>query len=406
MTLTLHDNSGILSEEKLSELAKKNLKYLDSEHPPEWLLQNYDETLEDCEWLSSSVRQNADVLVVIGVGGSNRAARAVYDCFGSKSGVEIEWVGLNYSAREMNSLLKRIDRKRIYVDLIAKNFKTLEPGLWFRALRTQLREEYGDEYGYHVFCTGTPGSDLKELCYNHDFCFLEFPTDVCGRYSVFTPVALFPLAVAGFDIREMVNGAKAMRKALQDTSENNPALRLASARNYLYENGYKMEMLSFFDPSLERFSKWWTQLFAESEGKDGKGLFPVTGSFTEDLHSIGQYIQQGEPILFETFLNVQSSEDRIIDITDIPDGFEYLDGKSVNDVNNAAFRATLETHSKRFPCFEIDVPELDEYTFGELFYFFMYTCCLSARILGVNPFDQPGVESYKEKTIASLKANI
>ncbi len=405
MTLTLHDNSGLLGEEKLSDLCRKNLKYLDFGNTLDRLLPENSEMLDDCEWLGTVIRQKADVLVVIGVGGSNRAARAVYECLGSKSRVQIEWVGLNYSAKEMNALLERLKYKEVYINVIAKNFKTLEPGLWFRVLRNWLREEYGDEYYSHIICTGTPGSDLQKLSEDNDYYFLEFPTDVCGRYSALTPVALFPLAVAGFNIREMIGGATVMRMTLKK-ADHNPALMLASARNYLYEKGFKLEMLSFFEPSLERFSKWWVQMFAESEGKCGKGLYPVVGSFTEDLHSIGQYIQQGEKILYEIFLNVLNPEDRQIDLTDIPDGFEYLDGKTFGDVNKAAFKATLATHSERFPCFEIDVVSLDEFVFGELFYFFMFTCCLSAKILGVNPFDQPGVEGYKEKTIASLKANI
>ncbi len=409
MNIRLYDRTGLLSDEKLDELARENLSLLDDKKPffdsAGWSESERESMLEDCEWLSTIVRKNADVLVVIGVGGSNRAARAVYDCSGSKSKVQIEWAGLNYSASEMNALLERLSGKSVYINVIAKNFKTLEPGLWFRVLRNWLREEYGDEYSGRIICTGTPGSDLERLADDNGYYFLEFPTDVCGRYSSLTEVSLFPLAVAGFNIRKIINGAEAMHTALQKTDDN-PALKLASARNYLYQQGYRLEMLSFFEPSLERFSKWWTQLFAESEGKDGKGLYPVVGSFTEDLHSIGQYIQQGEPILFETFLNVLNPEDRSIELTDIPDGFEYLDGKSLNDVNNAAFKATLETHSKRFPCFEIDVVSLDEYTFGELFYFFEFTCYLSAKISGVNPFDQPGVEGYKEKTIASLKANI
>lgn len=406
MTLTLHDNSGLLGEEKLDELCKKNLEYLDFGNTLDWLLPEDSEMLDGCEWLGKIIGRDADVLVVIGVGGSNRAARAVYEALGSRSRTQIEWVGLNYSAKEMNALLEWLKYKEVYINVIAKNFKTLEPGLWFRVLRNWLIEEYGEEeYSSHIICTGTPGSDLHQLAEGNGYYFLDFPVDTCGRYSAFTPVALFPLAVAGLNIREMINGAKVMRMMLEKP-DHNPALMLASARNYLYENGYKLEMLSFFEPSLERFSKWWTQLFAESEGKDGKGLYPIVGSFTEDLHSIGQYIQQGEPILFETFLNILDTEDRQIDLTDIPDGFEYLDGKTFNDVNKAAFKATLEAHSKRFPCFKIDIVSLDEFTFGELFYFFMFTCCLSARILGVNPFDQPGVEGYKEKTIASLKANI
>ncbi|MCD8006378.1 MAG: glucose-6-phosphate isomerase [Oscillospiraceae bacterium] len=413
MTLTLCDNSGLLGDEKLSELTEKNKPYLEAmlngkdefKDSAGWVEPGKQAYLEECEWLGTIVRQNADVLVVIGVGGSNRAARAVYECLGSKSYVKIEWAGLNYSASEMNALLRRLEGKSVYINVIAKNFKTLEPGLWFRVLRNWLRDEYGEEYSQRIICTGTPGSDLNKLADDNDYYFLPFPENVCGRYSALTPVALFPLAVTGFNIREMLGGATVMRMVLQK-ADNNPALMLASARNYLYGNGFKLEMLSFFEPSLERFSKWWVQMFAESEGKNGKGLYPVVGSFTEDLHSIGQYIQQGEPILYEIFLNVMNPEDRQIDSTDIPDGFEYLDGKSLNDVNSAAFKATLATHSERFPCLRIDVVSLDEFTFGELFYFFMFTCCLSAKILGVNPFDQPGVEGYKEKTIAGLKANI
>lgn len=212
------------------------------------------------------------------------------------------------------------------------------------------------------------------------------------------------MAVAGLDIRAIAAGAAEMRKKLAaEPADSSTALYFAVIRNQLYDKGYRMEMLSFFEPRMFRFAKWWMQLFGESEGKKNKGLYPLIGNFTEDLHSVGQYLQEGSSVLFETFLNVKdSSASLLIHGDDVDDGFSYLDGKDFDDINRAAYYATLAAHSSRYPCMVIDVDAINETSFGQLFYFFEFVCYLSALILGVNPFDQPGVEDYKRRMFRIL----
>jgi glucose-6-phosphate isomerase len=202
----------------------------------------------------------------------------------------------------------------------------------------------------------------------------------------------------------MAKGAADMEEYLKsDTTENNIAFRYATARNSLHNNGYKIEMLSFFEPRLFRFAKWWVQLFGESEGKDGKGLYPTFGNFSEDLHSIGQFIQDGTHCLMETFIDVQCHDTSVVlHDDDIDDKFHYLDGMDYFDINKASYMGTLEAHSQILPCFTISIEAINEYCFGQLFYFFMFSCYLSGSLLGVNPFDQPGVEAYKARMFEKL----
>lgn len=346
------------------------------------------------------VRGMADAFVVIGIGGSNQASRAAVKALRPKSGPAILWAGNTLSAAETRRLLDELDGyKSIVIDCIAKNFETLEPGIAFRVLRQYLEKRYGEqEAAKRIFATGTPGSSLDMLCQRNGYTFLTFPPRVGGRYSVGTDVGLFPMAVAGIDVRALVQGMRDMRDRLfEESPEENIALRYACLRNLLYEHGYSLEMMAFFEPRLEYFAHWWVQAFAESEGKKGKGLYPVIACNSEDLHATGQFIQQGSPILFETFVTVRDPGASVVIPADAKgDGFDYLTGSDFREINDVACRATMRAHSERgIPCLELSVPALDAHTLGELYYFFLFSCYLSCRVLGVNPFDQPGVENYK-----------
>ena len=349
---------------------------------------------------AARVRADADAFVVIGIGGSNQASRAAVKALRPKDGPAILWAGNTISACEMARTLEELDGyQSIYIDCIAKNFETLEPGIAFRMLRHYLEKRYGEaEAARRIFATGTPDSTLHQLCRDHGYTFLEFPGPIGGRYSIGSDVGLFPMAVAGIDIKAITQGMRDMRDRLfAEPAEENIALRYACLRNLMYEHGFRLEMMAFFEPRLDYFAKWWIQAFAESEGKDGKGLYPVVSSNSEDLHSIGQFIQQGSPILFETFVTVRARDASVVlPATDKKDYFDYLTGRDFWDINDTARRATMRAHSEGgIPCLELSIPAIDAHTLGELFYFFLFSCYLSCRLVGVNPFNQPGVESYK-----------
>ena len=349
---------------------------------------------------AARVRADADAFVVIGIGGSNQAARAVVKALRPEDGPAILWAGNTISACETARLLKELDGYRsVYIDCIAKNFETLEPGISFRVLRHYLEQRYGQaEAAKRIFATGTPGSTLHQLCIDNGYTFLTFPERIGGRYSVGSDVGLFPMAVAGVDVKALVQGMRDMRDQLRAApAGENLALRYACLRKWMLEQGLSLEMLAFFEPRLDYFAKWWIQLFAESEGKDGTGLYPVVSSNSEDLHSIGQFIQQGSPILFETFVTVRARDASVVlPATDKKDYFDYLTGRDFWDINDTARQATMRAHSEGgIPCLELSIPAIDAHTLGELFYFFLFSCYLSCRLVGVNPFNQPGVESYK-----------
>ena len=349
---------------------------------------------------AARVRADADAFVVIGIGGSNQAARAVVKALRPENGPAILWAGNTISACETARLLKELDGyQSVYIDCIAKNFETLEPGISFRVLRHYLEQRYGQaEAAKRIFATGTPGSTLHQLCIDNGYTFLTFPERIGGRYSVGSDVGLFPMAVAGVDVKALVQGMRDMREELHAApAGENLALRYACLRKWMLEQGLSLEMLAFFEPRLDYFAKWWIQLFAESEGKDGTGLYPVVSSNSEDLHSIGQFIQQGSPILFETFVTVRARDASVVlPATDKKDYFDYLTGRDFWDINDTARRATMRAHSEGgIPCLELSIPAIDAHTLGELFYFFLFSCYLSCKLVGVNPFNQPGVESYK-----------
>lgn len=358
-----------------------------------------DDILTNIESIAKKVRDTCDAFVLIGVGGSNNAARSVIEAFkGETEGPEIIYAGNTLSPHALNQMLKSLEGKNFAIDCIAKNFETLEPGSSFRILRRALAQRYTPEQAtQRVICTGTYGSSLEQLCNDNGYTFVPFPTNIGGRYTAMSYVGLLPMAVAGVDIRALVRGAAEMESALRTTSaEENLALRYAALRSLYYQKGYQLEMLAAFEPQFRWFFKWWIQLFGESEGKDGKGLFPVAGEFSEELHAVGQYLQDGAPLMFETFLDVQQQQSSLIIE---PDGkidyFDYLNGKDFYDINKAAFHATLAAHSEKMPCIVLQIPRIDAYNFGQIFYFYQFMCYVSGKILGIDPFNQPGVEAYK-----------
>lgn len=360
--------------------------------------------------LAEEVRKNADIFVLVGVGGSNQAARSVIEALKPDGGPEILYAGNSLSARAMERTLKRLEGKSVYINVIAKNFETLEPGVAFRILRNWMKEAYGEGYQKRVIATGTKGSAFEMLCQEQGYRFLLFPDDIGGRYSAVTSVGLFPMAVAGISIEELVRGALYEAEEISaDTEKTHLVYQYAKERFRLYQEGYRIELLVSFEPELQWFSKWWVQLFAESEGKQDKGMYPVAFSCSEDLHATGQFVQEGSRMIAETFLAVEDCSASVpVKPDTLQDGFSYLDGKDLAAINQTAQKAVKQAHEMRNPCFTIQIPKLDAFWFGKLFYFFEYACYLSADMLGVNPFDQPGVEAYKKLMFRALgkeKAN-
>jgi glucose-6-phosphate isomerase len=308
----------------------------------------------------------------------------------------------------MNRLLKRVEDKSLYINVIAKNFETLEPGITFRFFRQLLEKKYGPEAKRRIIVTGSRrGDTLYQFAGEKGYRFFDFPENIGGRYSVVSAVGLLPMAVGGIDIRAVAWGAKEMAGFLKSAPpETNPALRYAAARNLLYARGYTNEILASFEQEFSYFAKWWVQLFAESEGKNGSGIFPSACDFSEDLHSLGQYIQQGRKMIMETFLKVKKipASLRVKPEEGNGDRFAYLDGKDLADVNRAAFDATFKAHTEGgVPCMTVEMPDISERSFGQLFYFFEYACAASGCLLGINPFDQPGVEAYKQNLLTALR---
>ena len=352
--------------------------------------------LSAIEELAARVRRDADVFVLIGVGGSNNAARSVIEAFPECDGPEIVYAGNSLSPWAFEQVMNKIRGKSVYIDCIAKNFQTLEPGSAFRVLREYLYETYGDKANERIIATGSRNSLLETICKEHGYSFVEFPQTVGGRYTAVT---------AGIDIRALVKGVADMAAELKGCRDiTQSAYRYAVARNLYYNEGYRMEMLASFEPQLHWFYKWWIQLFAESEGKEDQGLYPISGEYSEELHSVGQFLQDGSPVIFETFLHVKDPQASMIVHPDgrVKDDFDYLNGKDFREINEAAYGATLRAHSEKMPCMVLEVEKLTPYSFGEIFYFFMYTCYVSAGILGVNPFDQEGVEAYKQRMFKAL----
>jgi len=380
---------------------------------------NYDkEEFSRIQKSAEKIKADSDVLLVIGIGGSYLGAKAAIEMLShsfynslpknQRSTPQIIFVGNNISSSYMHDVIDLLDGKDFSVNVISKSGTTTEPAIAFRIFRKLLEEKYGvEEARKRIYATTDKARGaLKTLATEEEYETFVIPDDVGGRYSVLTAVGLLPIAVCGADIEKMMEGA---RQAKEDYSsselEENPAYQYAAVRNALYNKGKTIEMLINYEPGLQYFSEWWKQLFGESEGKDQKGIYPSSANFSTDLHSLGQYVQEGRRDLFETIIKVEKPrhELKIEAFENDLDGLNYLAGQTIDFVNNKAFEGTMLAHTDGgVPNLIVTIPAMDEYTFGYLVYFFEKACAMSGYLLGVNPFDQPGVEAYKVNMFALL----
>ncbi len=372
------------------------------------------DVLQDIQRTANDLRAKSDVIISIGIGGSYLGAKAVIEAlqgpFGLESAdVSMLFAGQNVSSWYMHDMLQSLEGKDFSLIVISKSGTTTEPGLAFRILKNALEKKYGknEAKGRVVAITDKAKGALKQLATNEGYQTYVIPDDIGGRFSVLTPVGLLPIACAGIDIQHFVDGFRTMASTLTTEHEltKNPALAYAAIRNLLYRKGKKIELLVNFEPALHYISEWWKQLFGESEGKDGKALFPASVDFTTDLHSMGQLVQDGERTLIETFLIVKKGQHRVVIPHDDKnlDGLNYLEGKNLDEINFSAYQGTTLAHRDGgTPSMTLELPELSPYYVGQLCYFFEIAVAVSGYMLGVNPFNQPGVEAYKRKMFALL----
>lgn len=375
------------------------------------------EFLTEVEDTAKTIRaKNIDIYVVIGIGGSYLGAKAVVDALSNNFAhlkgdkPSILFAGQNISEDYMAELRDLLKDKEWATCVISKSGTTTEPALAFRILKQDLEEKYGKAEAQSRICAVTDASKgaLKTLANEENYKTFVIPDDVGGRYSVLTPVGLIPIAVAGFNIRALVNGAKEMASATNTSVpfEKNIACQYAAARHALYTEGKKIEILVNYQPKLHYIAEWWKQLYGESEGKDGKGLFPASVDFSSDLHSMGQYIQEGERLLFETVISVENPDNKVLipEDKDNLDKLNFLAGKNIDYVNKMAELGTQIAHvDGDVPNIKVEIERLDEYSLGQLIYFFEKACGISGYLINVNPFDQPGVEAYKKNMFALLE---
>ncbi len=367
---------------------------------------------------AEKIQKDSEVLLVIGIGGSYLGARAAieflrHNFYNSVSKEirktpEIYFVGNSISSTYMKHLMDVIGDRDFSVNVISKSGTTTEPAIAFRIFKEMLESKYGKaEAAKRIYATTDKAKGaLKTLATEEGYETFVVPDDVGGRFSVLTAVGLLPIAVSGADIQKLMEGAASGRKqALENDFEHNDALQYAAIRNILHRKGKMIEILANYEPSLHYVSEWWKQLYGESEGKDQKGIYPASVDLTTDLHSMGQFIQDGSRIMFETVLNVEEPQCQLTikeEESDL-DGLNYLAGKTVDFVNKSAMNGTVLAHTDgNVPNLMVTIPRQDEFSLGELFYFFEFACGVSGYILGVNPFNQPGVESYKKNMFALL----
>lgn len=367
---------------------------------------------------AKKIQSDSDVLLVIGIGGSYLGARAAIEFLshsfynvldkGKRKTPEIYFVGNSISSKYISDLKDVLDGKDFSINIISKSGTTTEPAIAFRVFKEMLIDKYGrEEANKRIYATTDKARGaLKNLATEEGYESFVVPDDVGGRFSVLTAVGLLPIAAAGLDIDKLMEGAASGRKKAMETPyESNDALLYAAIRNILLRKGKSVEIVANYEPSLHYVSEWWKQLFGESEGKDQRGIFPAAVDLTTDLHSMGQFIQDGARIMFETVMSVEESPAEILlgeEEVDT-DGMNYLAGKSVDFVNKSAMNGTILAHTDgNVPNLMVHIPEQNEFSLGELFYFFEFACGVSGYILGVNPFNQPGVESYKKNMFALL----
>lgn len=380
---------------------------------------DYDkEEFSRIEKAAEKIKKDSDVLIVIGIGGSYLGARAAIEFLRhgfynslpkEKRGTpEIYYVGNSISSTYLQGVIDVIGDRDFSVNVISKSGTTTEPAIAFRIFKKMLEDKYGqEEAAKRIYATTDKARGaLKDLATKEGYESFVVPDDVGGRFSVLTAVGLLPIAVSGADITALMDGAASGRElALNEKFEDNEAMKYAAIRNILLRKGKSVEVLANYEPALHYIGEWWKQLYCESEGKDQKGIFPAAVDFTTDLHSMGQFIQDGARIMFETVMNVEEARETITiekEAEDL-DGLNYLAGKTMDFVNKSAMNGTILAHTDgNVPNLMIKIPKMDEFHLGQLFYFFEFACGVSGYILGVNPFNQPGVESYKKNMFALL----
>lgn len=426
ININLNRVSQFISSEEVIALAQKSVMHIESLNAGTgagndflgWLnLPNDILTQVDrIEKIAKHIRSVSDTTVVIGIGGSYLGARAVIDAlshsfspFLKTKQHEILYAGQNICEDYLADLLEILEHRNYSIVVISKSGTTTEPAIAFRILKDHLEKKLGKAVAADRIVAITDGKRgaLRPLAETNGYETFVIPDNVGGRYSVLTPVGLLPIAISGIDIRSMIKGAQAMMEVTRNNKNaaTNPALLYAAARNILLQKGKSVEVLVGFTPKLVYFSEWWKQLYGESEGKDGKGIFPAAVNFTTDLHSMGQYVQDGQRMLFETMLSIDASKKKIT----IPlekeddDQLNYLANKRLSEVNhNAEIGTALAHNDGNVPIITFKIPILDEFYIGQLVYLFEIACAISGYILDVNPFDQPGVEAYKSNMFALL----
>lgn len=374
--------------------------------------------LKDIRYTAQKIQSKAEIVVVIGIGGSYLGAKAVVEALsdsfshlkGESQNPVVLFAGQNLGEDYLTELLELLNKRSYAIVVISKSGTTTEPAIAFRILKEHLEQKVGENNTKDliVAVTDKEKGALRTLADKKGYKTYVIPDDVGGRYSVLTPVGLVPLAIGGFDIESLVQGARDMEINSNETIafENNPAALYAATRISLYKSGKKIEILANFDNKLHYLAEWWKQLYGESEGKEGVGIYPSSVDLTADLHSMGQYIQEGERTLIETVISIQSTNFQLTipKDTDNLDNLNYLAGKNIDYVNKMAELGTMIAHvDGGVPNIKIEVPELNAYYLGQLMYFFEKACGISGYLLGINPFDQPGVEAYKSNMFALLE---
>jgi len=376
------------------------------------------ELITDIENTAEKLRKNIDILVVVGIGGSYLGAKAIVDALSNnfvwmqqqKGNPQIVFAGQNIGEDYITELLEVLDHKNYGIAVISKSGTTTEPALAFRILKTHLEKKVGKETAKEriIAITDESKGALRKMADLEGYKTFIISDDIGGRFSVLTPVGLLPIAVAGFNIREFIAGAVAMEKSTSHEIPflKNPAAIYAATRDALYRKGKKIEILANFNNKLTYFSEWWKQLYGESEGKEGKGIFPASVNFTADLHSMGQYIQDGERHIFETVISVENPDSKLTIPADKDDfdQLNYIAGKNIDSVNKMAELGTMLAHvDGGVPNIRIVIDKISENSLGQMVYFFEIACGISGYMLGVNPFNQPGVEAYKKNMFALLE---
>lgn len=378
-----------------------------------------DEEIARIKVCADRIKKQADVFIIVGIGGSYLGAKAVIDLFSNtfsnmlsqndRKHPEIIFAGNNISGKYLRNLIEYIEDKDVAINVISKSGKTLEPAIAFRTLRVFMEEKYGImEASRRIYVTTDKENGiLHDLAVKKDYEMFVIPNDVGGRYSVLTPVGLLPMAVANIEFEDILDGAQFAAHIYNDKNiEHNDCYKYALYRNLLYDKGKEIEILASYEPSFMYFMEWFKQLFGESEGKESKGIFPTSVNLTTDLHSMGQLIQDGTRNIFETVINVNLDRSFISlpELEESYDGLDYLAGKSIDYINKQAYFGTVKAHVEgNVPVISINIDDINEYNIGQLIFFFEKACAISGYILEVNPFNQPGVEAYKKNMMELLE---